>query len=79
LVLAAPEGVRIALPEDFRTTMQHCASVDRADGITSRLYINDSALHAWRDERCLAFERKAAQYKHLTGTKSVQIHRPFCC
>ncbi|MGL4239048.1 hypothetical protein [Tabrizicola sp.] len=34
LALVAQEGARIALPDDFRTKMQHYASVDWADGIT---------------------------------------------
>jgi Cytochrome P460 len=53
LSLAAKEGVQIALPDDFRTTMQHYASVDRADGITYRLYVNDMALETWARERRL--------------------------
>ena len=53
LALLAQEGARIALPNDFRTSMQHYASVDRADGITYRLYINEMALDTWREERRL--------------------------
>jgi hypothetical protein len=53
VLLAAQEGMRIALPPDFRAEMTHYASVDRADGVTYRLYINDLALETWQSERRL--------------------------
>lgn len=53
LGVLAQDGARIALPDDFRVNMHHYASVDRPDGITYRLYINDLAFETWRDERRL--------------------------
>jgi hypothetical protein len=52
-MLVAEERAVIGLPPDFRATMEHYASVDRADGITYRLYINDLALRAWTADRRL--------------------------
>jgi hypothetical protein len=43
-----PETAR--LPADFRTTMAHYASVDRADGMTYRLYMNTVGLTGWQDQ-----------------------------
>ncbi len=44
---------RIPLDTGFRSTMNHYATVDRADGKVYQIYINDLALNAWRDERHL--------------------------
>jgi hypothetical protein len=38
---------------DFRTTYNHYASVDRVDGKTYRIHINDIGLEGWRADRRL--------------------------
>ncbi|MGL4406313.1 MAG: cytochrome P460 family protein, partial [Notoacmeibacter sp.] len=46
-------GDAIIFDPDFRETMHHYASVDRADSKTYRLYINSTGLASWRNNRTL--------------------------
>ncbi len=46
---AASLAETVRFPADFRTEMAHYATVDRADGMTYRLYINAAGLHGWQD------------------------------
>jgi hypothetical protein len=49
---ARPE--RVELPTDFRSTMAHYATVERADGKVYEIYINRTGLEGWRADRRLA-------------------------
>ena len=44
---------RIDLPADFRTSLEHYATVDRADGKVYELYIDREGLEGWLAERRL--------------------------
>jgi hypothetical protein len=57
IVLACAQAVtsreRVEFPQNYREDMNLYAVVDRIDGKVYEIFVNDTALESWRDERIL--------------------------
>jgi Cytochrome P460 len=51
--LAPVSASSVGIPADFRSTMAHYATVERADGKLYELFVNEIALDGWLSERRL--------------------------